>query len=110
MQRLIIQVWRTFLEVGTVAEIMQLLKLPDGIVKILVEGTAQLKCRNTPKVKSITEPRWKFSRMRKKKSSNASIDEERCAQFEQYIDLLKMSSRNHQRNNSVESPGRLART
>src|SRR5207253_4279609 len=32
-------------EVGTLAQVLQLLKLPDGTIKVLVEGTARVRVR-----------------------------------------------------------------
>jgi ATP-dependent Lon protease len=46
-------------ETGTLATVLQLLKLPDGTVKVLVEGAARARVPPTPTVRSITRPtRW----------------------------------------------------
>ena len=44
-------------EIGTLASVLQLLKLPDGTVKVLVEGAQRAKVVNTPIAASITRPR-----------------------------------------------------
>ena len=44
-------------EVGTLASVLQLLKLPDGTVKVLVEGAQRAKALSTPIAASITRPR-----------------------------------------------------
>jgi len=48
-------------EVGTLASVLQLLKLPDGTVKVLVEGATRAKVLNTPTAAIIMKPtpaRW----------------------------------------------------
>jgi ATP-dependent Lon protease len=40
-------------EVGTVGTIVQLLRLADGTVKVLVEGRTRAMCKATPQMKSI---------------------------------------------------------
>ena len=47
-------------EVGTVAEMMQVLKLPDGIVKFLVEGTARAKVQNYTETKVLSSQGGNF--------------------------------------------------
>jgi ATP-dependent Lon protease len=44
-------------EIGTLASVPQLLKLPDGTVKVLVEGAHRAKVVSTPIAASITKPR-----------------------------------------------------
>ena len=36
----------TCIPVGTLAQVLQLLKLPDGTIKVLVEGTARVNAIN----------------------------------------------------------------
>ena len=45
-------------EIGTLASVLQLLKLPDGTVKVLVEGTARARItRYTEQRQTISRPR-----------------------------------------------------
>jgi ATP-dependent Lon protease len=44
-------------QIGAIATVLQLLKLPDGTVKVLVEGThARAKSSATPTAKTISKP------------------------------------------------------
>ena len=45
--------------VGTLASVLQLLKLPDGTVKVLVEGTSRARIqRYTDECRTTSKPRW----------------------------------------------------
>ena len=46
-------------EVGTLASVLQLLKLPDGTVKVLVEGLER--AREVPSTSTLTVPSGSFS-------------------------------------------------
>ena len=46
---------------GTIGTILQLLKLPDGTVKVLVEGGARRASRATQRAKSFSKPRRRSS-------------------------------------------------
>ena len=77
-------------EVGTVATILQLLKLPDGTVKVLVEGGYRAS------VKNIDTSKGFFSAAIKDESDITLSDRESevlarslMAQFEQYVKLSK---------------------
>lgn len=97
-------------EVGTIAEIMQLLKLPDGIVKILVEGTARARIRDYKEnpdyfLAEVEE----FQDNEEKNLRTQALMRNAIAQFEQYIKLNKnVPVEIINVTNSVESPGRLA--
>ncbi len=97
-------------EVGTVAEIMQLLKLPDGIVKILVEGTARAKVQNYTETKDYYRAKVEiFEDEEEKNLRTQALMRNVIAQFEQYIKLNKnVPIEIINVTNSVESPGRLA--
>jgi len=97
-------------EVGTVAEIMQLLKLPDGIVKILVEGTARAKVHNYTETKEYYRAKVEiFEDEEEKNLRTQALMRNVIAQFEQYIKLNKnVPIEIINVTNSVESPGRLA--
>lgn len=95
---------------ATVAEILQLLKMPDGILKILVEGTKRIKISNYTKDKEFFEAEGEILEIEDKKSIQLqALMRNAVALFEQYVKLNKkipleiiMVATN------VEEPGRLA--
>jgi ATP-dependent Lon protease len=97
-------------DVGTIAEIMQLLKLPDGIVKILVEGTSRARILNYVE----TDPFYcaeveEYMDEEEKNLRTQALMRNVISQFEQYIKLNKnVPIEIINVTNSVESPGRLA--
>jgi len=101
--------------IGTVANILQLLKLPDGTIKVLVEGSERAKILNL-----ISNDAFFKAQITKVESSETLKLDEResevlmrsvLAQFDQYVKLSKkvppeiLSSLA-----SIEEPGRLADT
>lgn len=95
---------------ATVAEILQLLKMPDGILKILVEGTKRIKISNFTKDNEYFEVEGETIEIEDKKSIQLqALMRNVVALFEQYVKLNKkipleiiMVATN------VEEPGRLA--
>lgn len=95
---------------ATVAEILQLLKMPDGILKILVEGTKRIKISNFTKDTEYFEVEGEVLEIEDKKSIQLqALMRNVVALFEQYVKLNKkipleiiMVATN------VEEPGRLA--
>lgn len=102
-------------DVGTVANILQLLKLPDGTIKVLVEGGERAKIINL-----IGNEEYFNAQISLIESAETNALEEResevlmrsvLAQFDQYVKLSKkvppeiLSSLS-----SIEEPGRLADT
>lgn len=95
---------------ATVAEILQLLKMPDGILKILVEGTKRIKIKNFTKEADYFEAEGEVLEIEDKKSIHLqALMRNVVALFEQYVKLNKkipleiiMVATN------VEEPGRLA--
>lgn len=95
---------------ATVAEILQLLKMPDGILKILVEGTKRIKISNFIKEDEYFEAEGEILDIEDKKSIELqALMRNVVALFEQYVKLNKkipleiiMVATN------VEEPGRLA--
>ena len=95
---------------ATVAEILQLLKMPDGILKILVEGTKRIKIKNFTKDTDYFEVEGEVLEIEDKKSIQLqALMRNVVALFEQYVKLNKkipleiiMVATN------VEEPGRLA--
>ena len=77
-------------EIGTVANILQLLKLPDGTVKVLVEGTQRAKITGFDKSEgyfraSITE----LDNIAPAEQESAVLMRSLLGQFEQYVKLNK---------------------
>ena len=95
---------------ATVAEILQLLKMPDGILKILVEGTKRINITNFTKEEEFFEVEGEVIEIEDKKSIQLqALMRNVVALFEQYVKLNKkipleiiMVATN------VEEPGRLA--
>ncbi|MCJ8347564.1 endopeptidase La, partial [bacterium] len=97
-------------DVGAIAEIMQPLKLPDGIVKILVEGTSRAKILEYIKEGDCLTARVEeFEDLEEKNLRTQALMRNSISQFEQYIKLNKnVPIEIINVINSVESPGRLA--
>ncbi|HFB2048593.1 MAG: endopeptidase La [Hyphomicrobiaceae bacterium] len=79
--------------VGTLASVLQLLKLPDGTVKVLVEGISRAR------IASYTSNSEHFEALIERIEENIDTDEEiealsrsAIAQFEQYVKLNKKIS------------------
>lgn len=99
-------------KIGTVANILQLLKLPDGTVKVLVEGLARVT------ITVIEDGEMHFSANSKvlleKEDGDVEVEAMRRTllnQFEQYIKLNKKIPQEILGSlNSLEKPGQLADT
>ncbi|CAA0121844.1 Lon protease [BD1-7 clade bacterium] len=99
-------------EVGTVASILQLLKLPDGTVKVLVEGTERMK------VGSIDEDDGFFAatadyleEQELSKAEGEALSRTVLNQFEQYVNLgKKVPAEVLSSVNGISDPSRLADT
>ncbi|MGD8568994.1 MAG: endopeptidase La [Gammaproteobacteria bacterium] len=101
-------------KIGTVANILQLLKLPDGTIKVLVEGSERARILHL-----IGTDDYFKAQTTKVEAKDADLDEREAevlmrsvmAQFDQYVKLSKkvppeiLSSLS-----SIEEPGRLADT
>ncbi|MFZ5597802.1 MAG: endopeptidase La [Bacillota bacterium] len=77
-------------QVGTVAEVKQLLKLPGGTIRVLVEGIARARIRNY----TAHEPYFKveidqYSEEFKKTAEVEALMRNLVYQFEQYVKLSK---------------------
>jgi len=100
-------------EVGTLAQVLQLLKLPDGTIKVLVEGTARVRvrtCRERDGVLSaeadIIESESKHD-LREIEVTARSL----VAQFEQYLKTnRKLPPELLATINGITDPSRLADT
>nr|WP_298414312.1 endopeptidase La [uncultured Halomonas sp.] len=99
--------------VGTVAEIMQLLKLPDGTVKVLIEGTSRADVHEV----SVVDEGYSVAEIALRESEPLSEREQESLvrvllnQFEQYVKLSKKVP-NEVLNSlqGIEDPSRLVDT
>ena len=98
--------------VGTVSTVLQLLKLPDGTVKVLVEGGYRAK------IESIDESKGFYSVSTTTEETAAVADEEAAmlvqtvmAQFDKYVNLSKkVPSEVINSLSGIDEPGRLVDT
>lgn len=97
-------------ETGTVAEILQLLKLPDGILKILVEGTSRVKIKSYTNKKEFFEVEASMILTEDKKTIELqALMRNIINLFEQYVKVnKKIPLEVIMIANNVEEPGRLA--
>ncbi len=97
-------------ETGTVAEILQLLKLPDGILKILVEGTTRVKIQKFTKIDEFFEVEAERVGSEDRKTIELqALMRNVISLFEQYVKLnKKIPLEVIMVANNVEEPGRLA--
>jgi ATP-dependent Lon protease len=99
-------------EVGTLASVLQLLKLPDGTVKVLVEGTARAKIRrytdNTDYFEAEVD---KIPDVVGAKDEVEALSRSAVSQFENYVKLNKKISPEVLGTISlIEEPSKLADT
>jgi ATP-dependent Lon protease len=99
-------------ETGTVAQILQLLKLPDGTVKVLVEGVHRAKVKSFTEENGFLEAHTEVVPEKLEEDTDFDALQRTCLSlFEQYIklnpkippDVLSSLSK-------IEHPGRLADT
>jgi ATP-dependent Lon protease len=80
----------TIYDVGTVAQVMQLLKLPDGTVKVLVEGVERARVTDFTDRGEFYESRVSLMPLPKTYSKDAeALARSAAAQFESYVKLNK---------------------
>ncbi|MCH9807203.1 MAG: endopeptidase La [Alphaproteobacteria bacterium] len=80
-------------EVGTLASVLQLLKLPDGTVKVLVEGTSRARIQSFTETEEYYEA--KIERIEEQVGAEDEIEalaRSAVSQFEQYVKLNKKIS------------------
>jgi ATP-dependent Lon protease len=99
-------------EIGTVASILQLLKLPDGTVKVLVEGAYRAHIHNLIEEETFVRANVSAIETQRLNENDAKVLMSTVLhQFEQYVELSKkvpvevMSSLS-----GIDDPGRLADT
>jgi ATP-dependent Lon protease len=98
--------------IGTIASILQLLKLPDGTVKVLIEGKARAKIEKIEELntyfRAYVEPLDESSVSGSEAHGMVSAA---IAQFEQYVNLSKkVPSEVITSLSGIDDPGRLADT
>ncbi len=99
-------------EVGTVATILQLLKLPDGTVKVLVEGGERAGIENVEIIEKHFRARVKLLEEETLSGHQAdALINSTINQFEQYVTLSKkVPSEVMTSLSGIDDPGRLADT
>jgi ATP-dependent Lon protease len=79
--------------VGTLASVLQMLKLPDGTVKVLVEGTARAKIvRYTPNADYFEAEVERLPEVTGSKEEIEALSRSAVSQFESYVKLNKKIS------------------
>lgn len=99
-------------EIGTIAEVLQLLKMPDGSAKILIEGLVRAKFSDFKLVtgKNYVEVNVEQIEMSVERTPNVeALMRQTIHLFEQYIGLNpRLPFETITALNSIEDPGRLA--
>jgi ATP-dependent Lon protease len=97
--------------VGTVASILQLLKLPDGTVKVLVEGAYRATIEEVEPVDEYHVAKVKPIAIEEPSEGTEQLVATVLEQFEQYVNLSKKVPAEVMTSLSgIEEPGRLADT
>jgi ATP-dependent Lon protease len=77
-------------EVGTLAQVLQLLKLPDGTVKVLIEGTERAKVERFTDHKNYFEAEVKLlPNLNANEAETEALARTAVSQFESYVKLNK---------------------
>ncbi len=99
-------------EVGTVATILQLLKLPDGTVKVLVEGKSRARLRKLEDRDAYFEAEVEeFSEVDSGTNDSETLSRAVIEQFEGYVKLnRKIPPETVSTVSEITEPGRLADT
>jgi ATP-dependent Lon protease len=82
----------TSIEIGTLARVLQLLKLPDGTVKVLVEGTARAEVRQLTERDEFYEAQADLARADGGKVEVEALARSVVSEFENYVKLNKKIS------------------
>ena len=99
-------------EVGTSARILQLLKLPDGTVKVLVEGEQRVKIEKVDETEGFfTATVLTIDDAEPSEGERKALAHTLMAQFEQYVKLSKKISSDVMSSiTNIDDPSRLADT
>ena len=96
--------------IGTIAKIVQIYKLPDDTIKILVEGLGRAKIKNTEEFKNFLKV--KVEKIKIKNGKNLKIEalmRLTISRFEQYLELNnKLPSEMMLSIKNIEKPDKLA--
>ena len=97
-------------DVGTTASILQLLKLPDGTVKVLVEGAARVQWTSVHGEEDFLRARGhSLGDDGSEPAESEALVRSLLSQFEQYVNTSrKVPAEVLSSLNGIESPGRLA--
>ncbi|MGT2429092.1 LON peptidase substrate-binding domain-containing protein [Cupriavidus basilensis] len=100
-------------EVGCIANILQMLKLPDGTVKVLVEGTQRANIRKVSddEVALLVRSRARAAGVQSRPPETEALRRAIVSQFDQYVKLNKKIPPEILTSLSgIDEPGRLADT
>lgn len=98
-------------DVGTLATVLQLLRLPDGTVKVLVEGIDRISLSSIAEDEFLTGQAELIDTHPLNEREQESLVRILMAQFDKYVQLSKkVPSEVITSLNSIEDPGRLADT
>ncbi len=98
-------------QVGTIGTVLQLLKLPDGTVKVLVEGTQRAKISNFKDNEQFFEASAELIPDEDDSKEHDALARSVISQFEQYIKLnKKIPPEVLVSLNQIEEPSKLADT
>ena len=100
-------------EIGTIATVLQLLKLPDGTVKVLVEGFNRAEIKEFTKDDDYFEARVEAVTFKEEMEEQEldALARSIVSQFDQYVKLnKKIPSEVVVTANQIEEPGKLADT
>ncbi len=103
---------RDIFEIGTVASILQLIRLPDGTVKVLVEGVSRARIKSVELEADYFQAHIiQLTPDELGEKQNASLSRSLLAQFEQYVQLSKKIPPEVMTSiSSIDEPGRLVDT
>ncbi|CAI8330657.1 MAG: Lon protease [SAR116 cluster bacterium MED-G04] len=100
-------------EIGTLGTVLQLLKLPDGAIKVLVEGGSRAKVENFIEEKDYLEAdvSWPDEEMGDNPAEALALSRATLQQFEEYIKLnKKIPSEVMVSLGQIEDPSKMADT
>ncbi|MFP8966052.1 endopeptidase La [Pokkaliibacter sp. CJK22405] len=105
-------VWEDLFEIGTVASILQLLKLPDGTVKVLVEGEYRARVKSVFLDDTCYQAEVEPLEVKEVRDAESQVlSRALMTQFEQYVQQSKkVPSEVVSSLSNIEEPGRLADT
>ena len=99
-------------EVGTLGKVLQLLKLPDGTVKVLVEGLKRAKVEEFNESGDYLEAKIEvISENKEIKSEDKALSRQVASRFEDFVKTNnKVTSENTSALNDSDSPSKVADT